>query len=349
MNITSEIKKGEKSTIDIIAEISQKDFESYEDKALEALGKDAEVKGFRKGQAPRDVLVKELGEMKILDEMAHMAISDAYPTLLEEHKIDALGRPMVNITKMAKGNPLGFTITTAVVPEITLPDYKKIAKGIMAKESDVSISDDELKEAIDHIQKMRAQNDAVKDGADPKDVKDIEGKELDDEYVKTLGEFKDVAEFKEKLKENLAKEKENKEQEKKQIAIADTLIEETKLEVPQTLVDYELQKMMAQMEHDIAMSGMKFDDYLKAIQKSREDLKKEWQETAEKRASMSLIIEEIAQQEKLHPEEDNIEEEAQKIMEQYKDMKDVDPMNVRAYVSSVLTNQAVFKFLEEQK
>lgn len=349
MKITSEIKKGEQSTIDIIAEISQADFEGYEETAIEQLGKDAEIKGFRKGQAPRDVLIKELGEMKILDEMAHMAISDAYPKLLEEHKIDALGRPMVNITKMAKGNPLGFTITTAVVPEITLPDYKKIAKKEMAKKVETKVSDKELQEAIDHIQKMRAQNDAVKDGADPKDVKDIEGKELDDEYVKTLGEFNDVADFKAKLKENLEKEKEQKEHEKKQIAIADTLIEETKIDVPQTLVDYELQKMMAQMEHDIAMSGMKFDDYLKAIQKTRDDLKKDWQETAAKRASMSLIVEEIAQQEKLHPTEEKIEAEAQKIMEQYKDMKDVDPMNVRAYVASVLTNQAVFEFLENQK
>ncbi|MCD8494855.1 MAG: hypothetical protein LRY41_03245 [Candidatus Pacebacteria bacterium] len=349
MKITSEIKKGEKSTVDIIAEISYADFEPYYDRALDQLGKDVELKGFRKGQAPREILEKTLGDMRILDEMAHMAVADAYPLLLEEHKLDPLGRPMVNITKLAKGNPLGFTITTAVVPDINLPDYKSIARAEMAKPTDTEVTETEVADAILQIQKMRAQNDAITAGVDPKEAKDAEIKDLDDEYVKTLGDFTDVADFTHKLTENLKAEKENKAYEKTQLAIADALIEATQADVPDVLVDFELQKMMAQMEYDIAMTGMAFDEYLKAIEKTRDDMKKDWHESATKRALMNLIIEKIAHQEKLHPTDEQVENDAQKILEQYKDMKDIDPNNVRAYVASLLTNQNVFTFFAAQK
>jgi FKBP-type peptidyl-prolyl cis-trans isomerase (trigger factor) len=348
MNITSEVKKGEKSTVDIIAEINVTDFESYREAALAELGKNVEIKGFRKGAAPAEMIEKQLGDMRILDEMAHHAISASYTQLLTEHKIDAIGRPMVNITKMAKGNPLGFTITTAVMPVVELPDYKKIAKKEMEKKGEGKITDKELDDAIMQIQKMRAQDDAIRDGVEPKEAKEAPVKDLDDEYVQSLGAFENVADFKNKLRENLELEKENKEREKKQLAIADALIEKSTIDVPELLVEHELQKMMAQMEHDISMTGMKFDDYLKHIQKSKDDLKKEWYETAEKRSKMSLIIEKVAEEENLHPSEEEVSTEASKIMTQYKDMKDIDENSVRAYVNSILMNQKVFNFFEEQ-
>jgi trigger factor len=106
--------------------------------------------------------------------------------------------------------------------------------------------------------------------------------------------------------------------------------------------------MVSQMEHDIAMTGMKFDDYLKHIKKTKEELTKEWHEPAEKRAKMNLIIDAVAKAENLVPSDDEIAGEVKKIMEQYKDMKDVDEVNVQAYVASVLTNKKVFEFFEKQ-
>lgn len=348
MNITSEMKTGEKSTVDIIAEISAKDLAIYREPALAYLGENIEIKGFRKGQAPAETIEKHIGEMQVLNEMAHRAVADAYPTLLQKHEVKGIGQPEVSITKLAAGNPLGFTITIAVLPELKLPDYKKLAKKEMGAKSDATISDKELDEAIMQIRKMRAQDDALKAGTDPKDLKDVEPAELDDEYVKNLGDFKNVEDFKNKFRENLQLEKEGKEQEKKQLALADVLIEKTKGDIPNVLVHYELQKMMAQMEHDIAMTGMTFDDYLKHIKKTKDDLRAEWSEAAEKRAKMSLIIEKIAEEEKLQPMDDEINGEVKKIMEQYKDMKDIDENNVRAYVASMLTNQKVFAFFDEQ-
>ena len=45
-------------------------------------------------------------------------------------KLDVIGRPEITITKIAKGNPLGFKIKTALAPKLTLPDYRTIAREI---------------------------------------------------------------------------------------------------------------------------------------------------------------------------------------------------------------------------
>jgi FKBP-type peptidyl-prolyl cis-trans isomerase (trigger factor) len=58
------------------------------------------------------------------------------------------------------------------------------------------------------------------------------------------------------------------------------------------------------------------------------------------------MLNEIASVEKIDPSDDMINEEVSKIMEQYKDQKNIDENNVRAYVATILTHQEVFKFLD---
>ena len=60
--------------------------------------------------------------------MAELTLNRHYPKILTEHKIDAIGRPSINLTKIAAGNPLGFTITTAIYPEVVLPDYRTLVR-----------------------------------------------------------------------------------------------------------------------------------------------------------------------------------------------------------------------------
>ena len=57
----------------------------------------------------------------------------------------------------------------------------------------------------------------------------------------------------------------------------------------------------------------------------------------------------IAEKEKLEPSHEVVEAETQKMMEQYKDMKEIEENNVRLYIVGILTNQKVFEFLEAQK
>jgi len=85
------------------------------------------------------------------------------------------------------------------------------------------------------------------------------------------------------------------------------------------------------------------DDYLKHIKKTKEELEKEWTPAAEKRAQLQLILNEIAKDSDIKPDEKQLEEQVKQLLEQF---KDADERRVRIYVASMMTNEAVMKMLE---
>ncbi|MDO8659690.1 MAG: hypothetical protein Q7K54_03750, partial [Candidatus Parcubacteria bacterium] len=282
-----------------------------------------------------------------------------------ENKIDAISRPEISITKLARKNPLGFKIKTAVLPEITLPDYKNLAKSILRsdleniKRSDLDVSDEEMENTIMDIRKSRAPKAHITspqpspeggegDGPFPSQGKagdEVKLSEFNDEFVQSVGPFKDVTDFKTKLKENIKLEKENQLKEKTRVKIIEKIIEEAKLDVPDILIAIEIDKILARMESDITQMGLKFEDYLKHLNKTREDLRKEFRDDAEKKAKLSLILDQIAKVEKIVPDEIEVEREVSHLLEHY---KDADPERARMHVEGVLTNEKIFHFLETQ-
>lgn len=386
-NIT--VTKGEHSTTVITGEIPFAELESERKKAIAHLGTNIELDGFRKGHVPEQVLVGKLGEMTILTEMAERALARIYPEVLKEHKIEAIGYPQIQITKIAQGNPLGFTATVAVIPQITLPDYRTLAKTANKDKASTEVTDEEVEEQIKDIlrqktayerlqqkaaakakkeEKKQDLGDATElptpetveththaDGTvhegpaheQPEAVADEELPELTDEYVKGLGQpgqFESVADFKAKLKEHLAIEKEREVTAAHRAKITDAIIEETKAELPHLLIDSEINQMFAQMEDDLQRANLTLDDYLAHIKKSREDLKKEWSPAAEKRAKLQLILNEIAKKEEVTPDKAQLDAQVDQLLAQY---KDADEARVRVYVASVMTNEAVMQMLEK--
>lgn len=348
------INKLEKSEVEIISSISTETFASYEAKALARAGERMEIPGFRKGKAPVDILKQNVNEMMLLEEMAELAIYDAYPKILEENKIDAIGRPEIMITKIAKGSDLEFKIKTAVIPEITLPDYKKIAKVENAKDEykgDVVVEDIEMQKVIDDLRKMRArQNMPAHEHVEGESHEHPEPTEdqlpvVDDEFVKSFGKFENVEEFKKKIHDNIKMEKETTKKDKQRLAIIEQIVADSKIDVPEILINSEIQKMMYKLEADITNMGFKMEDYLKQINKTPEDISKEWRGDAEKRAKLELIIHNISEKENLKPENAEVEKEADAITKMY---KDADPVRARAYVEQMLTNEKVFAFLSSQ-
>jgi len=372
------INKLPKSEVEIEGEIEADIFEAYFNKALKRIGENLEIDGFRKGKVPENVLLSKVPEAQILGEMAEMALSEHYPKILEENKIDAISRPEISITKLARKNPLGFKIKTAVMPEMKMPDYKEIAKKtiseLTAEEKNTEVSEKEVEDTIMDIRKSRApkiqmsdieksehvhdenckhetQTSDVKEEVQVSDIKHpmsdtSELPELNDEFVQALGPFKDVADFKDKLKENIKLEKGNQVKEKTRLKIVEKIIDDLKVEMPEILIEVELDKILYRMESDITQMGLKFEDYLKHLSKTVEDLRKEFRNDAEKKAKLGLILNKIAEDEKITADPEQIANEVAKILEHY---KEADPERAKMHAENVLTNEAVFRFLEEQK
>ncbi len=346
------ITKQPKSIIEIEAELEAEIFERYFEKAFKNISENMEIDGFRKGKAPENIVLSKVPEMYILEEMAQLAVSDHYPKIVLDEKLDVIDRPEISITKLARNNPLEFKIKTTVMPEFTLGDYKKLSKEINnEKEEEIIVTDEEVENTIMDIRKSRARNkqpvsEIKPEGSQNSEQAEADLPEFNDEFVKAMGPFENVIDFKEKLKENLKLEKTNQAREKKRLKIVEKIIDATEIETPEILILSEIGKIIQRMESDISQMGLKFEDYLTQLKKTREDLEKDFRADAEKRVKLGLILNKLSKTENLFPSKEEIEKEANHIIEHY---KGADPDQVRLYAENVLTNEKVFQFLEEQK
>ena len=279
-----EIKLLPNSEVEIIGEISAEIFMSGWSNAIKEFSEKVEMDGFRKGKIPEDILIKNIGRGAVLEKMAVIALEKEYPKIISEHKIKAIGRPEITLTKLAENNPLGFKVTTSVLPEVTLPDYKGIAKKIMAKKEEVS-------------------------------------------------------------EENKAQEKE-----RRRMEILEKAAEEIKQDMPKFLVEAEKDKMAEEMKRNIAQMGLKWDDYLKHIKKTEEELKKDWEKDAVKRVKYGLILDQMAEQEKIEIPAEELEKEAAAMIEYHKNLgQDLDKERVKNYLSGIMRNEKLFQMLESQQ
>jgi trigger factor len=352
------IKKLDKSEVEILGVLPSSEFEKFEDKALARISERIELPGFRKGKVPANMVKENVNEMMVLEEMAELAISDAYPKILETEKIDAIGRPEVAITKIAKGSDLEFKIVTAVLPEIKLPDYKKLASESKKKNPtpQVVVDEAEVEKTILELRKMRAEqargashagheNMSEEEHAKAHEIPENEYPVFDDAFAKSFGDFANADAFREKIRANMKIEKETVEKDKLRLLIVEELLKETSGDIPEILIESETDKIMYRLQGDITNAGLKFEDYLAQIKKTEEDLRKEWRTDAEKRAKLAVIIHTISEKENLKPSEEEIEKEVNNIMTMY---KDADPIRARAYIENMLENEKVFAFLEGQ-
>ncbi len=345
------IKKLEKSEVEITGTLPVVEFEKYEEKALIRIGDRLELPGFRKGKAPANIVREHATEIMILEEMAELALYDAYSKIIEEHKIDAIGRPQIAITKIAKGADLEFKITTAVLPEMKLPDYLKLAHEKVTAHGTptITIDEAEIEKTLLELRKMRAHQAMPKheheegEAHDHPELTEDQLPPLDDAFVKTFGDFETVEAFKEKIRGNMKIEKETAEKDKLRLAIIESLIETTEGDIPEILIQSEIEKILYRLQADIAQMGFTFEDYLKQINKTEDELKVEWRPDATKRAKLQMIIRTIAEKENLKPTQEEIATEVEKIMTAY---KDADPARAQAYVENMLENEKVFTFLE---
>ena len=327
--------------------VDVEEFEKYHAKGFENIRASVEIDGFRKGNASEDVIVKKYGDMIILEEMANLALREAYIKAIDEHKIVPVSEPAVTITKLAKGNPLEFTITVPVMPEVNLPSYKKIASEAVKDNETAEVTDKDIDDVIEELRKGRAKQHEHEHTDEPHEhtIDESTIPELNDEFAQSFGEnFKTLVDLKKKVGENLKLEKEQKLREKRRSRIMEKLVAETKIEMPDAIVEGELTNMLAQMKADVTRFGGTWEDYLAHSKKTEEQLKSDWRKDAEKRAMSQLILHKIAEAEKLTATDEEIEVELVRVLAS---VQDADENRAKSYLYQALTNEKVLKFLEQ--
>jgi trigger factor len=176
--------------------------------------------------------------------------------------------------------------------------------------------------------------------------------ELNDEFAKSLGNFASLETLKENVSGGLLEEKEIKEKQRIRIELIEKVAENSKIEIPESLITEELDKMINEFKFSISGFGLDFDKYLEEIKKTIPELKKEWKNQAEKRVRIAMCLKAIAEKEQIEISDEEIENKINEELKNYPNVeevkKNIDLKALRVYTKEVLRNEKVLGLLEKE-
>lgn len=119
----------------------------------------ADLPGFRKGKAPKKLVERKFGS-KIMDQVKQTIVSDTYQEAIEKNKLSPVGEPEIGDIKLELGKPLNFDVKMEVLPTFELGEYK----GMHLKKKPVSITSEDVDNALKAVSRQRAKLILVNDG-----------------------------------------------------------------------------------------------------------------------------------------------------------------------------------------
>lgn len=184
-----------------------------------------------------------------------------------------------------------------------------------------------------------------------KDIFERQMPEIDDKFALSFG-AKNKAEFEANVKKSIKEQKEMEVRQKEERDMLMKIIDKTKFgDIPEMLIESETHNMLHELEDNIQAQGGKFDDYLKSLNKTNDQLTLDLLPEAVKRVKISLLIREIAQAEKIKIEPPEIEKQLQDLKKVYKDnqdmMKQLARPEYKNYLANVMTSRKVIDKLKE--
>lgn len=153
-----QIKKLPASRWDITVTVPWMEWQTHREHAVRHMAENVNMAGFRQGKVPETMLEQRFGKEAILAETAEHAIHHVYPKALLEAKAEAIGRPEIKLETVKDNEPLVFTITTDVLPEIILREWKKDIVKIneAASQKQFIVTEEEMNKELAELAKMRA-------------------------------------------------------------------------------------------------------------------------------------------------------------------------------------------------
>jgi trigger factor len=146
------------SQVELTITVTPSEYAPFLEKASVRLSERANIKGFRKGKAPFDVIKKEVGEMAIMQEALEDVVKSSFFDAVKTDTLETIGMPQISIEKLAPENDIVYKAVVALMPTVTLGDVSKIK----IKKEDVSIDEKKMTETLDAVRGMHA-TEVIKD------------------------------------------------------------------------------------------------------------------------------------------------------------------------------------------
>lgn len=186
------------------------------------------------------------------------------------------------------------------------------------------------------------------------EIKEKEIPELDDEFAKDVDdEVETLDELKEKKKEELVQQKEQEIENKKREKLIETVTEGAAVEIPEAMIDSEVEQMTKEFEQRLQQQGMTLEMYTQFSGQTEEDIQKDMKEDAEKRVKTRLTLEAIFEVENLEVTDEDVDAEFEKMASMYnmdvEQIKGILGGNIDAVKGDLSLEKTIQFLLDESK
>ena len=151
----------EKNLQKLTFEVSAEEFEKAIDRAYIKNKSKFNIPGFRKGKAPKSIVIKNYTKAVFYDDALNDVLPEAYEAALKESGLDVVARPEFDVEEIKDGEPVVFTALVTTRPEVKLGEYK----GIEVEKVDYTVSDEDVDKEINSVRERNARVISVDDRA----------------------------------------------------------------------------------------------------------------------------------------------------------------------------------------
>ena len=149
------------------------------------------------------------------------------------------------------------------------------------------------------------------------EVKERQEPALDDEFAKDVSEFDTLDEFKKDLKEKLKARRQQQAERDYEAAVIDALLEKLVCDVPEAMVDYRADKMVEEQAMRMQQNGLNFQDYLKYMGLSMDDVRAQAKTAADRAVRTALALDAVAKAEGIEVTQEELDAEVKRLAEQF--------------------------------
>lgn len=315
------VTKQDKGKVEIKVDLPKAAFSESYGQVLSKMSAEVNIAGFRPGKVPANVAEAHIGLTKLLNETASFLVSKHLADIFAKENLTPIANPKIAVDSLAKEEPFSFVATLYTKPKVKLGDWKSIkVETVNAKEVTDEDVNNSIKNIFDAWKKQKAAKAASESKPDDaeggakfiynaqgekryiKDEKaEVDGvgsDAINDEFAKAIG-AENLAHLRDLVKKDLETLVADSVEAKSEENIFEKILEVGEVEVPDILVEDELNRILVRLNSQLEKQGQKLEDYLAEQKLTLEQLKGKWMPQAEKNVKVTLIMDQIGQDEKI--------------------------------------------------
>lgn len=326
--IQKNITQQPKSIIEVTITADWLDLQPAWDQTLQRMAADVELSGFRKGQAPMPLVEQQLGT-RLQDEVLKAAMPNFLIESLKGTDIIPIDYPQYQLISFNKGSQLQFKATVTNRPKVAIGNYKVI-KAV--RPAIKPVNEEEVQKVVDDLFKRWKGKQSLTANLQPSAQQNqgstgnqggsinfqqsaSQAPEIpNDEFAKAMGALS-LTDLKTKIKKDLEANVTYNNELDYEENILQEVEKVTIVELPDILIQDELNRMLVSLQRRVADMGLLLEDYLKGQGKSLEQIKNEWKPQAEKNVRMELGLAEIARMENVTISDAELQAEVDRIQD----------------------------------